>query len=238
MKNKGIGGHQSANMRTDEWLTPPELIAKLGEFDLDPASPIERPWPTAKHHFTLRDNGLIQKWFGRVWLNPPYGRNMGAWLDLMARHSNGIALTFGRTDTEDFHRWVFPHADSIFFMEGRLHFYTVAGTRAQHNGGAPSVLLSYGEENVQAVADSGLKGRLLPLNSIPVVVVGISPSWKCVINIALGRLNGEAAVEQVYKMVELIAPDKVQKNPYYKEKVRQKLQTAFTRVRRGFYKQN
>ena len=39
-KRKGIGGHQSANMRTEEWLTPPEILKPLGEFDLDPCSPI------------------------------------------------------------------------------------------------------------------------------------------------------------------------------------------------------
>ena len=58
----------------DEWLTPPEIVKSLGEFDLDPCSPIERPWDTAKNHFTINDNGLIQNWFGRVWCNPPYGK--------------------------------------------------------------------------------------------------------------------------------------------------------------------
>jgi hypothetical protein len=57
----------------DEWLTPPGLIRGLGEFDLDPCSPIKRPWNTAKHHYSIDDNGLQKKWFGRVWLNPPYG---------------------------------------------------------------------------------------------------------------------------------------------------------------------
>jgi len=63
--SKGIGGHQSANMKTDEWLTDPRLIKKLGEFDLDPCSPITRPWDTAKHHYNILDNGLRQNWYGR-----------------------------------------------------------------------------------------------------------------------------------------------------------------------------
>jgi hypothetical protein len=37
----------------DEWLTPPEIIKSLGEFDLDPCSPINRPWDTAKNHYTI-----------------------------------------------------------------------------------------------------------------------------------------------------------------------------------------
>ena len=58
----------------DEWLTPPEIIKALGDFDLDPCSPINRPWNTAKNHFNINDNGLMQNWFGRVWCNPPYGK--------------------------------------------------------------------------------------------------------------------------------------------------------------------
>lgn len=55
-----------------EWLTPLGLISALGIFDLDPCSPINRPWATAKNHFTIEDDGLRQKWFGRVFCNPPY----------------------------------------------------------------------------------------------------------------------------------------------------------------------
>jgi hypothetical protein len=38
-----LSGHQSARMKNDEWLTPPEILAKLGEFDLDPCAPVVRP---------------------------------------------------------------------------------------------------------------------------------------------------------------------------------------------------
>lgn len=56
---KGIGGHQRAYKgKTDEWLTPPEIIRKLGPFDLDPCSPVKRPWETAKNHYTEENNGL------------------------------------------------------------------------------------------------------------------------------------------------------------------------------------
>ena len=59
----------------DEWLTPPPILQALGEFDLDPCSPINRPWDTANNHLTINDNGLSQTWGGistRVWCNPPY----------------------------------------------------------------------------------------------------------------------------------------------------------------------
>lgn len=39
-----IGSHHSHKMGKDEWLTPPQIIKALGGFDLDPCSPINRPW--------------------------------------------------------------------------------------------------------------------------------------------------------------------------------------------------
>lgn len=40
-----IGSHHSHKSGTVEWLTPPEIIAALGPFDLDPCAPIEQPYP-------------------------------------------------------------------------------------------------------------------------------------------------------------------------------------------------
>ena len=57
------------------WLTPPEIIRSLGEFDLDPCVPDSMPWQTAKRMVTKAEDGLTVDWNGkRVWLNPPYGR--------------------------------------------------------------------------------------------------------------------------------------------------------------------
>lgn len=39
--NRAIGSHQSARMKSDTWLTPPDIIKSLGEFDLDPCSPVK-----------------------------------------------------------------------------------------------------------------------------------------------------------------------------------------------------
>ena len=162
MKN-GIGGHQSAAMKNDEWLTPPELHAKLGQFDLDPCAPINRPWPTAKSHYTINDNGLQQPWGGRVWMNPPYGREAAAWLDRLADHGNGIALIFARTETDMFFRHVWEKADAVLFLRGRLHFHYVNGERARANAGAPSCLISYGKNNVVTLKECGIKGHIVTL---------------------------------------------------------------------------
>ena len=73
----GIGSHQSARMKNDEWLTPPHVLQALGTFNLDPCAPINRPWEMAEQHYTVHDNGLQKPWNGRVWLNPSIPRPVG-----------------------------------------------------------------------------------------------------------------------------------------------------------------
>lgn len=160
---KGIGSHQSSNMGKDEWLTPPEIIQALGDFDLDPCSPLVRPWDTAKHHLTVEDDGLKSCWHGRVWCNPPYGLESGAWLDKLSKHGNGVALIFARTETKMFEEYVWNRADALLFIYGRLHFHHVDGTRAKANSGAPSVLVAYGDKNVEALAACGIRGKFIKL---------------------------------------------------------------------------
>ena len=143
------------------WLTPPEILARLGEFDLDPcAAPEPRPWPTAKRHIVLPEDGLTAGWEGRVWCNPPFGSHTGQWLGRMALHGNGIALAFARTDTAMFHSWVFGKADAVLFVQRRPHFYRPDGSRAKGNSGGPVCLIAYGEANAQALAGSGIEGAL------------------------------------------------------------------------------
>lgn len=156
-----MGGHQSAVMKNDEWLTPPEIIRALGPFTLDPCAPVVRPWPMAEKQYTKLDNGLLKPWTGRVWCNPPYGLEAGRWLNRCAEHGNAIALIFARTETEMFFNNVWRKADAVFFFEGRLFFHRVDGTRAKANAGAPSCLVAYGQDNVKAIERSGLRGHLV-----------------------------------------------------------------------------
>jgi hypothetical protein len=148
--------HESGAGRSIEWYTPPELFDALGlSFDLDPASPPGGvPWVPAARHFSVLEDGLAQPWQGRIWLNPPYGRGIGRWLDRLADHGDGLALVFARTDTA----WwadAFPMTTAICFIKGRLSFVTPSGTR-QSTAGAPSVLLAYGLPCALALAQSEL----------------------------------------------------------------------------------
>lgn len=142
-----MSGHQSARMGTDTWLTPPEWIKLLGPFDLDPACPEYMPWKTADRMICEREaDGLLHPWHGRVWLNPPFGREAAKWLRKMAEHGNGIALAPARTETAMFYESVWGKASGICFVKGRPHFHYQDGKRAAFNSGAPIALISYDNE--------------------------------------------------------------------------------------------
>jgi hypothetical protein len=150
----------------DEWLTPPEIVERLGAFDLDPCSPVIRPWNTARQHYTIADNGLLKQWQGRVWCNPPYGQETSKWVAKCAAHGNAIVLIFARTETRIFFDHVFGRADGLLFIKGRLTFYTVNGTKGLFNGGAPSVLIAYGAANAQCLKECGIAGAFCGFTQI------------------------------------------------------------------------
>lgn len=168
-----IGAHARPNGGWDEWLTPPHILAALGSFDLDPCAPVVRPWPTAATHYTIESNGLAQPWSGRVWLNPPYGKEAEKWLSRMAQHGDGVALLFARTETRMFFEYIWPVADATLFLEGRLHFHHVDGRRAEANSGGPSVLIAYGARNMVALMNSGLPGKYVDLQRARTAQMGM-----------------------------------------------------------------
>jgi len=144
-----LGKHERPRKgATDTWLTPLDLINALGEFDTDPCVPIIMPWITAKRMITEREDGLKTEWYGRVFMNPPYSKNL-EFAKKFSQHKNGIALVFARTETEWFS--YYKDADAFLFLKSRLHFHDQKGTRAKGNAGAPSVLIAYGDENKVAL---------------------------------------------------------------------------------------
>lgn len=107
--------------------------------------------------YTPEEDGLRQPWFGRVWLNPPWGGKATPWIKRMAEHGNGIALLPARTETRAFFSCVWEGgASSVLFVRGRPSFHYLDGTKANANCGAPIALVAYGEENARVLAESGL----------------------------------------------------------------------------------
>jgi len=162
---RAMGSHQSAAGGTDEWLTPPTLLERLGPFDLDPCAPISPPWRTAATQYDIRDDGLSRAWAGRVWLNPPY-THAGKWLHHLAGHGDGLALLFARTETALWFDHIWPHAAAILFLRGRLTFHHVDGRRAAANAGAPSALIAYGDHEADRLATCSVAGQFIDLREV------------------------------------------------------------------------
>lgn len=118
--------------RSDMWTTPQDLFDTLNEefhFDLDVAALPENA--KCARFFTPKDDGLSQKWEGTCWMNPPYGRTVGKWIE-KARHSaeeNGatvVCLLPARNDTAWWHDHIASNIASgtveARFLQGRLKF--------------------------------------------------------------------------------------------------------------------
>ena len=142
-----VEGNQN---KTDDWLTPPELIDAAGPFDLDPCACPGQPWGTAVHHYFLPEqNGLLLPWKGCVWCNPPYGPHIEDWARRLSLHDDGLLLVFARTETLGF-RPVWKYATAILFFYSRVRFHTPDGKPAEKGGGgAPSVLAAFGRQNIE-----------------------------------------------------------------------------------------
>ena len=183
MAKTGIGSHTKPNQgTTNTWLTPPALIDALGPFDLDPcAAPSPRPWLTAARHIELPEDGLAASWSAprctaceklsdpknlclvtpyRCFINPPYGKEVDAWLDKLSTHGSGLALIFARTETATWHRYIWPRAHSIFFFNGRLWFHHPDGKRGSSNAGGPSALVSYSVPDTECLMKAWENGLI------------------------------------------------------------------------------
>lgn len=112
--------------KTDVWETPQAFFNTLNQefhFTLDACALPENA--KCADYYTPEQNGLLQKWGGVVWCNPPYGRQIGRWVEKAAEAAqNGatvVMLIPARTDTEWFHRYIY-HSAEIRFVRGRLKF--------------------------------------------------------------------------------------------------------------------
>jgi phage N-6-adenine-methyltransferase len=126
--------HAGNSSTSENWETPKELLEPLytifGTFDLDPCSPCSnsRTAPVrAKVYYTEANDGLSLPWFGRVFMNPPYGRSIHHWTAKAKAEVEqcnaqvSVGLIPARTDTAYWHRDIAGSA-SVLFLKGRLKF--------------------------------------------------------------------------------------------------------------------
>lgn len=122
----------------DYALTP--VIRVFGQIDQDPAAGYSLNVPAKKR---LRTRGLTATWSGRVFVNPPYGRQIVHWIE-RCYHMGGvpgvdvIALIPARVDTRWWRDYV-GKATAVCFWKSRIKFIGQS-----HGAKFPSAFVYYG----------------------------------------------------------------------------------------------
>jgi len=113
--------------KTIYWRTPTDFFDKLNAefgFTRDVCATPENT--QLSNYYTEEQDGLAQDWAPQVcWMNPPYGRVIGAWIkkahDESKRGATVVCLLPARTDTRWFHDYILGKAE-VRFVKGRLKF--------------------------------------------------------------------------------------------------------------------
>jgi phage N-6-adenine-methyltransferase len=130
------------------WRTPPNVFNhfnKMFNFNLDAAASESNA--LCPNYYTKEDDALSQSWKekgSKVWVNPPYGREIKDWIKKCEEESkNGClvaALIFARTDTRWWHEHIMGKAILVYLIKGRIKFLTSKGEKT-NSAPAPSCLV-------------------------------------------------------------------------------------------------
>ena len=143
MVNKALFSSESCEWETPQWLFD-ALNMEFG-FTLDPCSTHENR--KCEQHFTREEDGLSQDWGDNVvFVNPPYGREIGHWIRKSYESAQAgavvVCLIPARTDTKWWHKYCMK--GEIRLLKGRLRF--VGG---QHSAPFPSAIIVFRPPNFQ-----------------------------------------------------------------------------------------
>jgi site-specific DNA-methyltransferase (adenine-specific) len=143
--------------RSAEWATPDSLFEALDAefgFTLDPCATTQNA--KCRRFFTAQEDGLRQDWSGHVvFMNPPYGRAIGAWMrkafESSHRGATIVCLVPARTDTAWWHEYAMR--GEIRFLRGRLRFQ-----HAKHAAPFPSAVVVFRNIRVASRRKVGTNG--------------------------------------------------------------------------------
>ncbi len=121
MLNKGF-----FTSKSDQWETPQDLYDDLDNifgFDLDPCALPSNA--KCRRFITPDEDGLKQPWTGNVFMNPPYGREIGKWVkkafdEAQKDGTTVVCLLPARTDTAWWHEYCTK--GHVWLIRGRLKF--------------------------------------------------------------------------------------------------------------------
>ena len=128
---------------TNEWYTPKELFDQLNaefRFTLDPCA--TKQSAKYKKFYTQKEDGFAKNWNGeRVFMNPPYGREIGEWVKKAVESDALVVMLIpARTDTRYFHDYIYNNPKcEIRFLKGRVKFESLTG--AKNSAPFPSMVV-------------------------------------------------------------------------------------------------
>ena len=116
--------------RAPDWATPRSFMDFLNKQrywkpNLDAAATVGNT--KAPRFYNPHQNGLKHPWFGDVWLNPPYGREIPKWLqkckeEIQRKEVHSIMVLLpARTDTKWFHDMIMKDAYLVYLIRGRFN---------------------------------------------------------------------------------------------------------------------
>lgn len=123
--------------RKHDWATPQEFFDRLHRefaFTIDCCA-VEANAKCARY-ITPEQDALSLAWDGTVWMNPPYGNGIAAWIEKAWRSAQEgatvVCLIPTRADTAWWHDYVMQAAE-VRLVRGRLQF----GGHAERGHNAP-----------------------------------------------------------------------------------------------------
>jgi hypothetical protein len=126
--------HVKNNSGNNEWYTPSRFIESarlvMGSIELDPASSdVANTVVKADVYYDSEIDGLSKEWYGNVWLNPPYSKDLIVrFVDKLYESdlTNYVTLTNNATETK-WGRKLLSYSDVVCFVNKRIKFVDVDG---------------------------------------------------------------------------------------------------------------
>lgn len=165
------GGHIRTALAND-WRTPPHVLDRArvffgGRIPFDPATGPENPTDAVRycagapgtlfapkpeedltaHEVLARSNGLEVAWDWPTWVNPPYGRELAAWLRKIggeAKRGTLIVALLPCSRWETHLQKALARASCACFVRGRLAFISALDGKAVSGNPTASMLVGFG----------------------------------------------------------------------------------------------
>ena len=162
-----VGPRAVLQANSIEWWTPLQYVERgrlaMGGIDLDPASCAQaNKTIKAKRFFDRQSDGLKHEWHGRIWLNPPYGKDARGFVEhLLSEFTRGhvkqavVLLNCNSVET----KWFEPLRQFFLcFPKGRIHFISPNSqvTSATHG----SVFVYLGHRQLAFIKEFSIVGDI------------------------------------------------------------------------------